>query len=85
MPHRLHLEIFGPVHALPILHYRMEFAELVRSAFEKVRPDCIAVELPPTLEESILRAVRRLPEISVVMYEAAVAPPPGGPAWRAGP
>ena len=77
MPHRLHIKTFGPVHALPILHYRMEFASLVRAAFEKVQPDCIAVELPPTLEEAVLRAVRRLPEISVVMYKTAVAPPPG--------
>lgn len=73
MPHRLHLETFGPVHALPILHYRMEFACLVRQAFQRVRPDCIAIELPPTLEEAVLRALRRLPEISVVMYEAAAA------------
>jgi hypothetical protein len=48
MPYRLHLETFGPVHALPVLHYRMEFAWLVRQALERVRPDCIAIELPPT-------------------------------------
>ena len=32
MPHRLYLEQFGNVHALPVLHYRMEFAHLVREA-----------------------------------------------------
>jgi hypothetical protein len=74
---RLHLETFGPVHSLPILHYRMEFASLVRTAFETVRPDCIAVELPPTLKDPVLRAVRRLPELSVIMYETVVIPPPG--------
>lgn len=71
MPHRLHLETFGPVHALPILHYRLEFAQLVRQAVEHVKPDCIALELPPTLEAPFLRGVRRLPEISVLHYETA--------------
>ena len=69
MPHRLHLETFGPIHALPILHYRMEFAHLVRQAVEHVKPDCIAIELPPTLETPFLRAVGRLPEISALRYE----------------
>jgi hypothetical protein len=69
MPHRLHLEQFGPVHALPVLHYRLEFAHLVRQAVDTVQPDCIAVELPPTLEEQFLRGVRRLPEISVLWYD----------------
>lgn len=70
MPHRLHLEQFGNVHALPVLHYRMEFAHLVREAVSRVQPDCIAIELPATLEAHFLRGVRRLPEISAVMYEA---------------
>ncbi|RNC67664.1 MAG: hypothetical protein ED859_13405 [Desulfuromonadales bacterium] len=69
MPHRLHIEQFGPVHALPVLHYRMEFAHLVREAVNRVRPDCIALELPPTLEAPFLRGVARLPEISVLRYD----------------
>jgi hypothetical protein len=68
MSHRLHLETFGPVSALPVLHYRMEFASLVRQAVERVAPDCIALELPPSLEAAFLRGVRRLPEVSVVSY-----------------
>ena len=70
MQSRLHLEIFGPVHALPILHYRLEFAHLVRQAVREVRPDCIAVELPSTLEERFTQAVRRLPQVSVISYDA---------------
>jgi hypothetical protein len=70
MPTRLHLERFGPVHALPVLHYRMEFAQLVRTAFAHVRPDAVAIELPATLEAPFLRALRRLPQISVVNYQA---------------
>jgi hypothetical protein len=68
MPKRLYLERFGPVHALPVLHYRMEFAQLVRMAFEEVRPQAVAVELPPTLSEPFLRALSRLPRISVISY-----------------
>ena len=71
MPDRLHLETFGNVHALPILHYRMEFAHLVREAFGALKPDCIALELPRTLEAQFLRGVRRLPELSVLTYQAA--------------
>ena len=70
MPDRLHLESFGKVHALPILHYRMEFAHLVREAVLALKPDCIAIELPPTLEPQFLRGVRRLPELSVLSYQA---------------
>lgn len=69
MTQRLHLEKFGAVSALPVLHYTMEFATLVRQAVDRVRPDCIAIELPPTLEAQFLRGVRRLPEISVLRYE----------------
>jgi hypothetical protein len=69
MPHRLHLETFGPVHALPVLHYTMEFAHLVRQAVERVRPDCIAIELPPTLAARFVQGVRRLPQISVLSYQ----------------
>ena len=68
MPSRLHLEQFGPVHALPVLHYRMEFAHLVRNAVAQLHPDAIAIELPPTIEEPVMRAVRRLPRISVISY-----------------
>jgi hypothetical protein len=68
---RLHLESFGKIHALPILHYRMEFAHLVREAFAYLKPDCIAIELPQTLETAFLRGVRRLPEMSVLAYPVA--------------
>jgi hypothetical protein len=81
MPTRLYLEQFGPIHALPILHYRMECAHLVRTAFQQLRPDAVAIELPATLEAPFLRAVRRLPQISVISYREEVkkgAEPSGG-------
>ncbi len=69
MPQRLFLEQFGPVRALPILHYRMEFAQLTRMAFERIKPQAVAIELPPSLQAPFLRAVRRLPQISVISYK----------------
>ena len=72
MAHRLYLEKFASIHALPILHYRMECAQLVRMAFHHLRPDAVAIELPATLEAAFLKAVRRLPEISVISYQAGV-------------
>ncbi|MDD2733145.1 MAG: hypothetical protein PHF56_04325 [Desulfuromonadaceae bacterium] len=72
MPQRLYLEKFGPIHALPILHYRMECAQLVRMSFQQLRPDAVAIELPATLEAAFTKAVRRLPEISVISYQTAV-------------
>ena len=78
MPQRLHPETFGPIHALPILHYRMEFAHLVRQAVQQVQPDCIAIELPPTLEERFLQAIRRLPQVSVLSYSTRPRSPGQG-------
>lgn len=69
MPQRLFLEQFGPIHALPVLHYRLECAQLVRMAFHKVRPDAVAIELPPTLEPAFRRALQRLPQISAISYQ----------------
>jgi hypothetical protein len=54
---------------LPILHGRLECAALVWRAFEVHRPDAVAVELPITLEAAVLRAVARLPLLSVVHYQ----------------
>jgi hypothetical protein len=73
MPQRLYLEQFGPIHALPILHYTLECAHLVRQAVAQVKPDCLAIELPATLEGPFLRGVRRLPQISVLSYETSGA------------
>lgn len=75
MPQKLYLENFGNIHALPILHYRMEFASLVRRAVERVNPDCIAVELPATLQAGFSRGVERLPQISVLAYDVSPASP----------
>jgi hypothetical protein len=62
MPH-------GPFLLLPILHGRLESAVLVRRAFVSLQPDAVAVELPATLRDAVLRAVGRLPLLSVVHYQ----------------
>src|SRR4051812_38384618 len=55
----------------PILHGSLPFAVAVRSIFLRERPDCVAVELPETLDVPVERAVRRLPLLSVVKYPQA--------------
>jgi hypothetical protein len=61
----------GGVFILPVLHERMEFADLARAAFESLAPDAVAVEVPSSLESTWKRAIDRLPAISVVVYENA--------------
>lgn len=55
------------VYVLPVTHYNMEMAAQVRMAFASIKPDCIAVELPETMQEKFLHAASRLPDISVVL------------------
>jgi len=54
---------------LPVLYGKLEYADLVRRAVDELTPDALAVELPDTLASAIDAAVRRLPEISVILYE----------------
>jgi hypothetical protein len=65
----------GTLVVVPVLHGRLEFAVAVRQAIEAVRPACIAVELPETLEGPILRGIARLPLLSVVVYRDPAARP----------
>src|SRR5580692_6646920 len=52
----------------PVAPGRLEFAIEVRQAILREKPQVIAVELPATLRQSWIRAVERLPEISVIVY-----------------
>ena len=61
------LEHGGWLHILPVCHYRVEFAGLVRDAVQTLGPAVVAVELPASLRNQVLRGVARLPELSVVM------------------
>jgi hypothetical protein len=52
----------------PVVPGRLEFALEVRQAILRDRPQTIAVELPATLEPAWMRAVARLPEMSLIFY-----------------
>jgi hypothetical protein len=58
----------GRLLILPVVHYRMEFASAVRREMLARRPAAVAVELPDTLEQPFLKAVARLPRLSVILY-----------------
>jgi hypothetical protein len=59
------------IHVLPVLHERIEFADLIRRAMAEYEPDGVVVEIPSSLEPSWMRGVDRLPQISVLLYENA--------------
>ena len=52
----------------PVVPGRLEFALEVRAAILRDRPEVVALELPATLQPAWIRAVSRLPEISVIFY-----------------
>jgi hypothetical protein len=54
---------------VPSFHARMQFAKETRRIFFAQRPDAIAVELPESIREAVLDGVRRLPYLSVVIYQ----------------
>ena len=56
----------GNLYIVPVCHYQMEFALQVVRTFREVQPDCIAVELPSTLDWHIKKAVKRFPYLSVI-------------------
>ena len=62
---------WGNLSCLPVCHYRLEFAELVRAQFAKDPPDCLALELPSHLADAYKRAISRLPEVSILLFEDA--------------
>ena len=54
----------------PVVPGRLEFAIEVRQAILREKPQVVALELPVTLQQHWIRAVERLPEISVLVYPA---------------
>jgi hypothetical protein len=52
----------------PVVPGKLEFAIAVRRAMLRDKPQVVAVELPTTLRDAYLRAVERLPEMSVILY-----------------
>ena len=58
----------GRFQYFPVAPGRLEFAVELRRAILARRPQVVAVELPGWLAGPYLRAVRRLPQISVIVY-----------------
>ena len=52
----------------PVIPGRLEFAIEVRQAILREKPQVVAVELPVTLRQVWVRAVERLPEMSLIFY-----------------
>ena len=48
------------------MHYCMELAVEVRRSFLQIKPDCVAVEFPESMQDTFLHAASRLPDISVI-------------------
>lgn len=53
---------------VPVLHGRLEFAVALTRVFRYLRPDAVAVELPPTIRKTVEKGLDRLPFLSVVLY-----------------
>lgn len=52
----------------PVVPGRVEFAIEVRQAILRLRPSIVAVELPASLQPAWMRAVARLPQMSLIFY-----------------
>ena len=52
----------------PVAPGRLEFAQEVRRAILRDRPQCVALELPASLQSAWMQAVGRLPEMSLIFY-----------------
>jgi len=52
----------------PVVPGKLEFAVELRRRLLRDRPQVVAVELPTTLQDAYLRAVERLPQMSVILY-----------------
>ena len=60
----------GRFHYFPVVPGRVEFAAALRRQLLDQQPRIIAVELPGFLEDAYSKALRRLPEMSVILYMA---------------
>jgi len=56
------------VQGIPILHYNMEFACFVAKVLHDFKPDCIAIELPRSVQKAVMQGISRLPYLSIVTY-----------------
>lgn len=59
---------FESLTILPIIHGCLETAAAVHERLRDLQPQVVAVELPATLQEAVVRACERLPYLSIVSY-----------------
>jgi hypothetical protein len=57
------------IYAIPLIHYNMEIAAQVKFAFDYLKPDCVAVELPESMQKQMIHAASRLPDLSLIVTE----------------
>lgn len=62
-------EVIPGIRLLPVVHGRVDAAAVVRAVLAQLKPERIAVELPTSLRAAVIKAVNRLPEITVVLAE----------------
>lgn len=62
------------LYIIPTFHSRIEFAKLVRTAYFKVFPDLIAVELPNNVRSEVIEGIQRLPFLSLIGYADSLNP-----------
>src|SRR5947207_1405301 len=58
---------------IPVVHGRLEPAKRVRAELERFVPTAVAVEVPETLGVPFLRAVDRLPLLSILRWRESVS------------
>ncbi len=61
------LDLSPQLSVLPIVYGSGDFALEVRRRLEHLRPDCVAVALPPSFAAALEEGVERLPQVSVVI------------------
>ena len=57
------------IRLLPIVHARVDMASAVHCLLMENDPTAIAVEIPTTLKDVTIRAIKRLPKVSVIISE----------------
>lgn len=58
-----------PFYFFPGVHYSTESAVELLKAFDEIKPDCVAVELPKTMAKEVGDAVSRLPDLSLIVIK----------------
>jgi hypothetical protein len=67
----LTIEALPGVHILPVVHGRVDMGSITRGVLESLNPSFIAVEIPTSLRNAASFAVRRLPQMSLIVSQEA--------------